>query len=190
MWKLNNTGIAYTKKHKNHIIDIWNKDSKCIYKESIENENLMKNIATYGNKHFSIVLREHFDSIIHIEEKVIPMEYLEITQAELHKHLKNIKKNKATGPDDDKGELYRALGRSEMCVGKLQTTLQNIKDNDLKIKSCEKSYTKLIPKVKKPTAKQMRPIALTDVSYKLFMTIIGKKIDRHVLENNKRMFLF
>ena len=36
-------------------------------------------------------------------------------------------------------------------------------------------------------AKQMRPIALTDVSYKLFMTIIGKKIDRHILENNKRM---
>ena len=33
----------------------------------------------------------------------------------------------------------------------------------------------------------MRPIALTDVSYKLFMTILGKKIDRHILENNKRM---
>ena len=54
------------------------------------------------------------------------MEYPEITQAELHKHLKNIKKNKATGPDDVKAELYRALGRSEMCVGKLQATLQNI----------------------------------------------------------------
>ena len=44
------------------------------------------------------------------------MEYPEITQAELHKHLKNIKKNKATGPDNVKGELYRALGRSGMCV--------------------------------------------------------------------------
>ena len=74
-----------------------------------------------------------------------------------------------------------------MCVGKLQTTLHNIIDNDLTIKSGEKSYTRLIPKVKKPTAKQMRPIALTDVSYKLFMTIIGKKSDRHILENNKRM---
>ena len=54
----------------------------------------MKNIATYGNKNFPIVLREHFDSDIHIEEKVIPMEYPEITQTELHKHLKNIKKKK------------------------------------------------------------------------------------------------
>ena len=101
----------------------------------------MKNIATYGNNNFPIVLREHFDNDIHIEEKVIPMEYPEITQAELHKHLKNIKKNKATGPDDVKGELYRALGRSEMCIEKLQTALQNIIDKDLKIKS----YTRLIP---------------------------------------------
>ena len=42
----------------------------------------------------------------------------------------------------------------------------------LKIKSWEKSNTRLISKVNKPTAKQLRPIALTDVSYKLFMTII------------------
>ena len=57
------------KKHKNYILDIWNEDSKCIYKEFIENEKLMKNIATYGNKNFPPVLREHFDSDIHIEEK-------------------------------------------------------------------------------------------------------------------------
>ena len=67
----------------------------------------MKNIATYGNKNFPIVLRE--------------MEYPEITQAELHKYLKNIKKNKATGPAHVKGELYRALGRSEMCVHRKTT---------------------------------------------------------------------
>ena len=37
------------------------------------------------------------------------------------------------------------------------------------------------------TAKQLRPIALTDVSYKLFMTIIGKKIDAHLLENHEKL---
>ena len=58
--------------------------------------------------------------------------------------LKNIKRNKATGPYDVNGELYRALGRSEMCVGKLQTALRNIIDKDLKIKSWGKSYTRLI----------------------------------------------
>ena len=74
-----------------------------------------------------------------------------------------------------------------MCVGKLQTALQIIIVKDLKIKSWEKSNTKLIQKVKKPTAKQMRPIALTDVSHKLFMTILGNKLDRHILENNKKL---
>ena len=108
-------------------------------------------------KRFEEIQIKIFQSVdasdIHIEEKVIPMEYLEIIQAELHKHLKNIKKNKATGPEDVKGELYRALGRSEMCVGKLQTPLKNIIDKDLKIKSWENNQ--LIPKVKKPSAKQM-----------------------------------
>ena len=35
-----------------------------INKDFIENEQQKKNIATYGNKHFPIVLREHFDSDI------------------------------------------------------------------------------------------------------------------------------
>ena len=50
-----------------------------------------------------------------------------------------------------------------------------------------KSNTRLIPKVNKPTAKQLRPIALTDVSNKLFMTIIGVKIDAHQLENHENL---
>ena len=45
----------------------------------------------------------------------------------------------------------------------------------------------MIPKTKKPTAAQLRPIALTDVSYKLYMTIQGKKIDKHILDNNMQM---
>ena len=99
---------------------------------------------------------------------------------ELVKHLKMLKKNKARGPNNIKGELYGALGESKICVKTLQKVFQNIIDKDLKIKSWEKSITRLIPKVNKLTAKQLRPIALTDVSYKLFMTIIGKKIDVHL----------
>ena len=57
----------------------------------------------------------------------------------------------------------------------------------MKIKSWGKSNTRLIPKVNKPTAKQLNPIALSDVSYKLFMTIIGKKIDANLLENHEKL---
>ena len=44
----------------------------------------------------------------------------------------------------------------------------------------EKTNTRLIPKGKKPIVKQIRPIVLTGVSYKLFMTILGNKIDKHI----------
>ena len=99
-----------------------------------------------------------------------------------------VKKNKATCLDNIKGELYRAPGESKICVKKiLQKVFQNIIDIDLKIKSWEQSNTRLIPKVNKPTAKQQRPIALTDVHYKLFMTIIGKKIAAHLLEDHEKL---
>ena len=86
-------------------------------------------------------------------------------------YLKLLKNNKATGPDNIKGEIYRSLGESKICVNTLQKAFQNIIDTDFKIQSWGKSNARLIPKVKKLTAK-LRPIALTDVSYKLFMTII------------------
>ena len=44
----------------------------------------------------------------------------------LVKHLNMVKKNKATGPDNTEGELYRALGESKICVKTLQTVFQNI----------------------------------------------------------------
>ena len=73
------------------------------------------------------------------------------------------------------------------CIKTLQKAFQNIIDTDLKIKLWGKSNTQLIPNVNKPPAKQLRPIVLTDVSYRLFMTIIGNKIDAHLLENHEKL---
>ena len=92
----------------------------------------------------------------------MPMNYHVITKKERVKHLKIVKKNKATCPDNIKEELYRTPGENKICVNTLQKVFQNIIDKDLNIKSWDKSNTRLIPKVKTPTAKQLRPIALTD----------------------------
>ena len=43
----------------------------------------------------------------------------------------------------------------------------------------------MIPKVKKPMASQLRPIALMDVSYKLYMKIQGA--DQHIKYNNEQI---
>ena len=135
--------------------------------------------AIHGDTTFPMVLREHFDNDIYIDRKIVPMNNPVITK-KTGKTFEDGKK-KATCPDDIKGELYRALGKSKICVKTLHKVFYNIIDRYLKIKSWGKSNTRLIPKVNKPTAKQLRPIALTDVSYKLFMTIIGKKIDARIL---------
>ena len=46
------------------------------------------------------------------------------------------------------------------------------------------SLTKLVPKVSKPTVKDLRPIALTNISYKMLMAIIRDKTDDHLDKNN------
>ena len=69
------------------------------------------------------------------------MAYPTITINELKTHLKKIKKNKATGPDNIKGELYTALQKSDICTRKLHNILQNILDNETKVKTWEKSLS-------------------------------------------------
>ena len=54
----------------------------------------------------------------------MPMNYPVIPKIELVKYLKMVNKNKVTGPDNIKGELYRALGESKICINILQKYLR------------------------------------------------------------------
>ena len=177
------------KKHENNIAEVWNKESKKRYSTLIKSENNAKEdtTITYKEHTFPASLREHCDMALQIEKKISPITYPTISISELKTNLKKIKKNKATGPDNIKGELYRAIEKSDICTRELSDILQNILDNEIKIKSWEKSDTKIIPKVKKPMASQLRPIALMDVSYKLYMEIQGNKIDQHIKFNNEQI---
>ena len=38
----------------------------------------------------------------------------------------------------------------------------------------------MIPKKKRPTKTELRPIAMTDVSYKILMSLIRRKIEKHI----------
>ena len=48
----------------------------------------------------------------------------------------------------------------------------------------KESKTVMIPNIGKPTAKEHRPIALTNVGYKIFMGLVTIKLDEH-LERNR-----
>ena len=40
-------------------------------------------------------------------------------------------------------------------------------------------------KVRKPTVKELRPIALTNISYKLFMSLVKNEIEERIKENRE-----
>ena len=46
----------------------------------------------------------------------------------------------------------------------------------------------MIPKKNRPTETELRPIAMTDVSYKILMSLIGREIEKHVAENKINKF--
>ena len=69
------------------------------------------------------------------------------------------------------------------------TNVQELLDNNKEpARKKSKTKTKMVPKMKKTTAVQkQRSIALTDVSYKSYMKIIGSKIDQHILKQQEKM---
>ena len=52
-----------------------------------------------------------------------------------------------------------------------------------KAKRWQESKTIMIPKTGKPTAKDHRPIALTNVGYKIFMGLVKSKLVEHLEQN-------
>ena len=41
----------------------------------------------------------------------------------------------------------------------------------------------IVKKKNRPTETELRPIAMTDVSYKILMSLIGREIEKHIAEN-------
>ena len=131
---------------------MWNAETRKIYQELLDQEQHDTDITRYKDSTFPTILREHFDSQLCIHGKIAPMDYPHISHKEMSLYLRKIKKNKATGPDKVKGELYSLLEKSEICTSHLRNTLQDIVDKEIKIASWEKSKTTMIPKVNKPMA--------------------------------------
>ena len=112
-----------------------------------------------------------------------PMEEPIITRNDVICPLMKIKEKKAPGPDGLKPELLKVLIEDNHCLEILTLGLNNILNRKEEIpKSWLQSKTVMVPKRKKPTVKQLRPIALTNASYKLFMGIIKNKIEEHMHE--------
>ena len=129
-------------------------------------------------------LREHFDMVKEVEEETILQEHKNIEREELKTTIEDQKDDKAPGPDSMKAEFFKELLESDICVETMLRCYNDALMNGNIPEEWKESRTRLIPKKKKPTIKDFRPIALTNISYKIFMTLIKNRIEKHLSKNN------
>ena len=118
-------------------------------------------------------------------KRIIPMK-MNMTIDILMKVVARMKNRRAGGEDGLRPELYRALQGSGDIMEILRKSLSEVLVSRAEPTSWKTSRTVMIPKKRRPTADQLRPLAMTDVSYKIMMAMVREEIDRHIEENNMR----
>ena len=172
-------------KHENNSCQVWDENQKQEYKLYIENISVNgPYIVEHTEQKVPRCLREHIDCAVKISEDSSINETMKkpsITVKELEDALTNVKNNKAPGPDGIKSELLKILTTSETCKLTLLKCYNDILNGSIKIPNgWKQSTTNMIPKVRKPMVSDLRPIALINATYKLFMAIVKNKIEQHI----------
>ena len=96
---------------------------------------------------------------------------------------KKLKNKKAPGPDGLKNEPYKKLSSDHVTLESLTECYINIIEGENCPINWKESVTVMIPKKRKPMVSELRPLSLTDTSYKIFMSIIKESIENHIKIN-------
>ena len=96
------------------------------------------------------------------------------------KETEKLKKKKAAGTTRIKAETYKKMAENQICSKAMIESLDGVLD-EKDIPECWKiSWMKLIKKINKPTAKDLRPITITNISYKIYMSFLRKEVEKHL----------
>ena len=135
---------------------------------------------------FNCKKEEHMDMLsgnINKTEVIYPMPKIVLDVDDVRRALGKVKKGKQPGPDKLKGEIFKSLKDSEKLVIHLTEAYNAVLEDGTVTEKWKRSRTVMISKTKKPTAKEHRPIALTNVGYKLFMGLVKDKLVQHLDRN-------
>ena len=94
-----------------------------------------------------------------------------------------IRLRKAAGSDKIKPELIKVFLESGELLKKLVDMMQHVLKFSNILPGWKESNTIMIPKTRKPKANEFRPIALTNITYKLTMSVIRMSIEEHIQRN-------
>ena len=116
-----------------------------------------------------------------IEKSNWRMKFAPWSEEEVKNALKSIKNNKQPEPDGIKGEIYRWMAEEKVCLRTITDTFNQIVYTGEFPGSWKTSRTVMIPKKNKPKVEEHRPIALTNVYYKVLMSLLKEQIYEHML---------
>ena len=108
-----------------------------------------------------------------------------IYKTDVVKQIKLMKDGKSPGPDGIKVEVYKIILEDEDILNVITEAINKALETGNIPENWKFSNTILIQKKKKPTINDLRPIALTNVLYKIFMGILKTIIEYHVRTNDR-----
>lgn len=114
------------------------------------------------------------DMCFDITLKIKSMKYSTFDTSHIKTVSRKMKNNKTAGPDNVKPEMFKAVAESDICLEAIRSCFQQLLDGEEKVGEWEKSRTKILKEKEKPMAADLKPVALTNISYKLYMALIKK----------------
>ena len=185
------------KQHPNKIQERWNETAKIAYKNSFNSTPLAVGTFHQGisiengifqplihNINIPVQISEHLDCTMPVNSPIPHMKEPKISCEDVENQIKKLKPGKAAGPDSLKPELYKYLVENPRVISTLAKIFNKILETGSIPDDWKTSKTILIEKEKKPMVEDLRPIALTNVSYKILMGIIKDKLFEHLQRSN------
>ena len=134
-------------------------------------------------------LIEHYEAADCAIEESRPMrnkmKSFEVSKDQVTKQLKKVKNKKQAGPDELKGELFKWMGERETCLDAITSAINEIATSTNIPLHWKRSKTVMVPRTKEPTVSDLRPIALTNCGYKIFMSLAKEQLIEHLTVNGK-----